>query len=547
MSNSPNGSEFTINLPQCQPYSEANADLSSLYRPSSIQLEQVECIDETYRLYARCSLPFGECPYCGSRSRHVHSRYTRTISDLSILGHRVIITFESRKFFCTNPECRRKTFAEQPGDEIFRYRRRTRRCEMLVTQHGLKCSSESARKLLHATGINVSGDTVLRDLHRMSIPEHAQVRDVGVDDWAYRKGVKYGSIIVSMETGEVIDLLGDREAESFQQWLDKHREVKLVSRDRSTDYSAAIAATERDITEVADRFYLTKNMSDCVVKIIGSHYDDCRKSMRHDHETNVTDSRQTMFNEVKELQSSGHNIAQISKELGIARQTVRKYMGWESLPKRASKERHPYYLYDSYVEEEYKHGKDLHKIFLELKNKGFQGATTPFYDHYRYLSDGHKGYRSKADVEKMKGTKVEKREPLLPIRQIAGIVDKSIRRKGMTSEEQSLIEKLQSFGWFRDTYNAASAFYSAIMGDDKSALKIWLDSYGQSPISELKSFAYGIKMDIKAVNNAIDLDTSNGIVEGYVNKLKAVKRVMYGRASVELLRNKMVFSRLGFN
>lgn len=232
---------------------------------------------------------------------------------------------------------------------------------MLVTQHGLKCSSESARRLLHAAGINVSGDTVLRDLHRMPIPEQPQVRDVGVDDWAYRTGVSYGSIIVSMETGEVIDLLGDREAESFQQWLDKHREVKLVSRDRSTDYSAAIAATKRDITEVADRFHLTKNMSDCVAKIISSHYDDCRQSMRHDDGPNVTDSRQTMFNEVKELQSSGHNITQISKELGIARQTVRKYMKWESLPKRASKERHPYYLYDSFVEEEYKHGKDLQK------------------------------------------------------------------------------------------------------------------------------------------------------------------------------------------
>lgn len=150
-------------------------------------------------------------------------------------------------------------------------------------------------------------------------------------------------------------------------------------------------------------------------------------------------------------------------------------------------------------------------------------------------------------MEKLKDVKVEKREPLLPIRQIAGIVDNSIRRKGMTQEEQSLIDKLQAYGWFRDTYNAAASFYNAIMGDDKDVLKAWLDLYGQSPISELKSFAYGIKMDIKAVNNAIDLDTSNGIVEGYVNKLKTVKRVMYGRASIELLRRKMVFSKLGFN
>ena len=179
MCKSPNGSEFTINLPQCQPCFENRADLSSLYSPSCILIEHVDHHEDTYRLYARSSIPSGECPYCGAKSHRVHSRYIRTISDLSILGHRVIITFEARKFFCYNPKCKKKTFAEQPGDEIFRYRRRTRRCEMLVTQNGLKCSSESARKLLHAAGINVSGDTILRDLHRMTIPEHSQIEDIG--------------------------------------------------------------------------------------------------------------------------------------------------------------------------------------------------------------------------------------------------------------------------------------------------------------------------------------------------------------------------------
>lgn len=547
MCKSPNGSEITTILLQSQPYSEKSADLSPLYLPSSILLEQVDHTDATYRLFARCSLPLGECPYCGTKSDRVHSRYTRTISDLSILGHRVLITFEARKFFCDNPECHKKTFAEQPGDEIFRYRRRTRRCEMLITQNGLKCSSESARKLLYAAGIHISGDTILRDLHRMSVPEQFQVEKIGVDDWAYRKGVTYGSIIVNMESGEVIDLLGDRDVESFHYWLEQHQKVKLVSRDRSTDYSAAIAATGNGIIEVADRFHLIKNMSDCVVKIIGTHYDDCRKSMRHNNDVKVADSRQTMFDEVKELQASGHNITQISKELSIARQTVRKYMGWDSLPGRASKERNQYYLYDTYVEEEYKHGKGLHKIFIELKGKGFKGSLTPFYDHYRCLSDGHKGHRSEADIEKMKETKVEKREPLLPIRQIAGIVDRSIRQKKMSQEEQSLVKRMYAFGWFRDIYTAASSFYSTIMGDNKSLLESWLGSYGKSPIQELRSFAYGITMDINAVNNAIGLDTSNGIVEGYVNKLKAIKRIMYGRASVELLRRKMVFSRMGFN
>ena len=503
----------------------------------------------TYHVYARCNLPHGVCPYCGCVSHRVHSRYHRTITDLSILGHPVIITFAARKFFCSNPDCRRKTFAEQPGDEVFRYRRRTRRCEMAVTQHGLRCSSESARKLLSAIGVCLSGDTVLRDIHRMSVPERPEVKEIGVDDWAFRKGVTYGSIIVSLETESVIDLLGDRDVSSFKTWLDGHSQVAIVSRDRSTDYTAAIAATGRNITEVADRFHLNMNMSACVTKVIGSHYDEYRSTVRpaEVQEAPKVDSRQVMFNEVKELQAEGLNIAQIAHRLDIARQTVRKYMSWDTLSKRASKERLPYYLYDTYVEEEYRHGKDLHKIFLEIKEKGFPGSLTPFYDHYSYLSDGHHGYRSRKEVEKMKNTPRSDREPLLPIRQIAQIVDKSIRKKKMVKDEVTLVEKMMSFGWFRDIYNAASSFYATIMGDDINDLDTWLENYGKSPIQELRSFAYGIRMDLKAVRNAIALEISNGIVEGFVNKLKEVKRVMYGRASLNLLKRKMVFSDLCFN
>lgn len=108
-------------------------------------------------------------------SHRVHSLYIRTISDLSILGRPVIITAEMRKFFCDNTECAKKNFPEQPENEVFRYRRRTRRCEMTVIRYGLASSSETARKLLNATGINISNDNVLRDLHRMAVPGHDNV------------------------------------------------------------------------------------------------------------------------------------------------------------------------------------------------------------------------------------------------------------------------------------------------------------------------------------------------------------------------------------
>lgn len=117
----------------------------------------------------------------------------------------------------------------------------------------------------------------------------------------------------------------------------------------------------------------------------------------------------------------------------------------------------------------------------------------------------------------------------------------------MVKDEVTLVEKMMSFGWFRDIYNAASSFYATIMGDDIINLDTWLENYEKSPIQELRSFAYGLRMDLKAVRNAIELETSNGIVEGFVNKLKEVKRGMYGRASLNLLKRKMVFSDLCFN
>ncbi len=570
MSKSPNESKITTKFLQNIGSSGTNIDLSSLYMQSDLEISNIEYEDTAYHLYGTCKLEYGTCPYCCHSSHRVHSRYTRTIADLSILGHPVIITLEVRKFFCDNPQCKKKTFAEQPGDEIFRYRRRTRRCEMVVTQHGLSQSSGSAQKLLKSIGITLSGDTILRDLHRMKIPESKDVSHIGVDDWAYRKGITYGSIIVNLDTGEVIDLLNDRGVDGFQKWLDNHERVGIVSRDRSTDYSSAITATGRDIIEVADRFHLNKNMSDCVTKVIGSYYEEYRKLVRPDEvqmkecaiekednqqSSNLVevknDSRQIMFNEVKELQKKGLKINRIAKVLGIARQTARKYMLMESLPQRASKARNEYYLYDEYVESEYKKGKALSTIHKEIQMMGFKGSLSPFNDHYRYLSDGRRGFKSKQKVKEMQERaakeRASKREPLIPIRQIAHIVEKSLRAKKLETDEAHLLGRLMTLEWFKEVYSAAGSFYKSIMGTDVNDVLVWLDAYRNSSIKELKTLAYGISLDIKAVQNAVAYDISNGIVEGFVNKLKVVKRIMYGKASINLLRNKMVFSELCFN
>ena len=108
---------------------------------------------------------------------------------------------------------------------------------------------------------------------------YEDVEEIGVDDWAWRKGVTYGSIIIDYTNGWPIDLLGDRETESFREWMERHEKVHTVSRDRSTDYSSAIASTDRQITEVADKFHLVKNITDRMTKTSMTHTSSRRLQM----------------------------------------------------------------------------------------------------------------------------------------------------------------------------------------------------------------------------------------------------------------------------
>jgi transposase len=163
----------------------------------------------------------------------------------------------------------------------------------------------------------------------MNVDEYNCVENIGIDDWAFRKGVTYGSIIINLDTGQAIDLLGNRNQDSFEAWLENHQKVSLVSRDRSTEYSAAISSSGMNITEVADRFHLIKNMSDCITKVISENYADYRGLIRAGENQPAkevpvrkeapvrVDSRQVMFDEVKELQGKGFKIAKIAKQLRI--------------------------------------------------------------------------------------------------------------------------------------------------------------------------------------------------------------------------------------
>lgn len=543
--------------------------LSFFYPKSELEIENVDIVDNIVNIYAHGSLEHGICPYCGMKSYKVHSRYIRHVYDLPILGKLSVLHLRMRKFFCMNPECKYRTFAEQPGIEIFRYRRRTRRCEIVQYRNALKHSSNTSHKLLLGQGICLSGSAILRDLHRFEPFSHPDVRRIGIDDWAQKKGRVYGSIIVDLDQSTVIDLLDDREQESFRTWLDKHRSVELASRDRSTDYSAAIASSGMRITEVADKFHLIKNIQDRFIKVLSEHYGDYRMMVRNEDNASAystgssatfiqaecssaithgkNDSRQTMFNEVKELQMKGLSPTTISKKLGISRQTATKYCSIESLPKRKSKSQNGYEKFDRYVETEVLKGKAMSDIYQEIKELGFKGSRTPFYDHYRYLSDGHRGYRPKGYKPAKTERVMDERSELLPIKTLASLVFSNMSGKKLDDEGGKLMKVLQGADWFNQMYEATCSFCRIIKGNDPMNLIRWMKKYWKTNITQLKTFIRGVKLDYKAVKNTIKYNVTNGITEGFVNKLKVVKRIMYGKASIKLLKNKLTMEHVLFN
>lgn len=541
------GNSGEIKLPECD-------GICRIYSSSGLLVQGIELSDGVFNVYASSSSEEATCPYCGHKSRKVHSRYVRVVQDLSILGRNVIIYLEVRKFFCHNHQCEKKTFAEQPGDEVFRYRRRTCRCERIVARHGLSVSSNSASKLLGHLGVHISPSTILRDLYRIPIPSYPDVSQIGVDDWAFRKGVNYGSVIVNLSTGMIIDLLEDRKEDTFKEWLGRHEKVSLVSRDRSTDYSSAIASTERPIEEIADHFHLVKNASDMLTRVISENYEDYRHLVTGERKTNDTSRgtnvlRQAKFDQVKSLQAKGMTAGEIVKATGISYITVKMYMGFKSLPARKSNAQVDYSVHKAYVEEEYAKGRPLSSIFKDINKNGQYKSNGSFYRFFHYLSDGHRGPRkaSEQHVQAERVKQLSHTTPLLPVHMISSIMDRSMRNRELCEQEENILSKLLGLNWFSTIYHAASEFLALLKSGNPNRLTTWIQNYEHTPVERLRRFVYGIKMDLKAVRNCITSPVSNGIVEGFVNKIKEVKRVMFGRASLNLLKRKLIMEPLLFN
>jgi transposase len=198
----------------------------------------------------------------------------RTISDLPCAGRRVQLRLRARRFACNTPFCPRKIFAERfEGEVVGERSRRSSRLECLVHQLGLALGGRPAASFARRLMLPVSNDTLLRVVRRRARLPTARLQVIGIDDWAWRKNHRYGSIVCDLERRRVVALLPDREIATVAAWLADHPEINVVSRDRGGGYGEAAAKALPEAIQVADRWHLMENAS-------AAFADAVRQSMR---------------------------------------------------------------------------------------------------------------------------------------------------------------------------------------------------------------------------------------------------------------------------
>ena len=464
-----------------------------------------------------------------------------------------------KKFFCRTESCLRKIFTERLPELIEPSSRLTIRLRTLVQAIGVAFNANGGARLGVQMGLHVSRMTMLFSLHLLAVQPVTQVKHVGIDDFAWKRGVRYGTVMIDLDTHHIIDILPDREAESVRKWLAAHPEIEVVSRDRGGAYADGAAQGAPQAIQCADRWHICKNLGDAVEDYLKRHplsipapappqsnsetkqtplpasTNAQRKQERLSEER--FERKQAIVEKVREMHQQGISGHGIAAELGLARGTVRKYLQSQGPVRMAPRTRKSSILdpfYDYLCQRWNEERPTAHQLFEELQVKGYHGSETLVKDFVTRLRRGLSGMKHPPKRIKTKGV-----TPTLSPRELRWLLAK--QEKDLTPEEkQSLVKLLASSEEIGHLYRFLQAFLQMLRARKPELLNGWMKEVRESHIKELVSFVNGIERDYDAVRAGLTYCWNQGPVEGTVNKIKTHKRLLYGRASFPLLRKKML-------
>jgi transposase len=476
------------------------------------------------------------CPGCGTRSGRIHSRYHRRLADLPTTGRRVELVLRARRFFCDTVLCGRRVFTERFDPKVLApWARRTARLDQIIHHLGLALGGRPAAALARRLMLPVSNDTLLRVVRRRGSPRIVPPTVIGVDDWAWRRNHRYGTLICDLERRRTIALLPDREPATTQAWLEQQPQIRIVARDRASGYALAVSKALPAATQVADRWHLMENASRAFL-------DAVRKSMRQIRTavgaTRIDPAlltaaerlqyegylrREDTNNVVQRLANEGIPIKEIVRRTGHSRGLVRKILRGQGADifrtRESSLELHLPWL-DQQWQAGHRNGTDL---WRRLREEGFQGSL-------RVVTEWATR-RRRAD---QMGAEALKRTPSARI--IARLM--TLGRDALTKAETVLVAAIEKgVPTIVEARTIIADFQGMIRRRSLADLAPWLERASPSMVA---SFANGIVKDRAAVEEAITSPWSNGQTEGQITKLKLVKRQMYGRGKLDLLQARVI-------
>ena len=477
-----------------------------------------------------------------------------------------------RKFFCDEPACERRIFAERLEGVAGVYARSADRQRRALEWIAFALGGEAGARLARELGLLVSPDTLLNRIRDAFFSEGEDVRVVGVDDFGFRRGNASGTILVDLERHRVVDLFEGHSVESMARWLGRHPGVEVVGRDRSNVCREGVNAGAPDALQVADRWHLLRSLAlgleefllhkrsalegpaasekgeeeqplpgsidDDVSTLpvrLGRPYGSVEGPAQKRHERLVE-----TWKDIRRLHLAGASVKDIAEWVGTSQSTVYRNRELAEPPPRPRYRRRASVLdpYLPYLLERWNEGcRSAKRLHAEIRQRGYCHSidtVNRLLSSFRYTEQQGK---KPSHAPRAKRGSIAGASP--SAKNVAALF---MRREGMLNEEQKeyLEELCASDVALADARHLTQEFAKMVRNLEGEKLDGWLEEAAGCEALVIKKFAAGLKKDLAAVRAGLTESWSNGPVEGFINKVKLLKRQGYGRANFDLLRARVL-------
>ncbi|MGY4103958.1 ISL3 family transposase [Nocardia sp. R16R-3T] len=506
-------------------------------------IEDVRGEGDVVVVEAAVAAPTARCPGCESGSGRVHSRYQRSLADAAIAGRVMVLRLAVRRFSCTNSDCPARTFAEQVDGLTVKWARRTSRLTSMLATIGLAMAGRAGARLAHRLGLSASRDTLIRLVRGLPDPPSGPISILGVDDFAVRRGHRYGTVMVDLETRRPVDLIDGRDGEALAAWLRARPLPQVICRDRAGGYAEGARQGAPEALQVADRFHLWQNLGQAVEKDLSVIRREIAAALAAQTAAGRSSETPAVVNHVElkvvrrfreqhaavhRLLDQGLSKSAIGRELGLHPATVRKFAGAATVDPLIAKNQQRSSILDGYREhlhrrwnEGIRNGAQLTREIAEKGYPGTEQQVQRYLRRYRTRT-GHMPVPAPRPPSVRKITRWVMTDPA----NLAADDTTSLRKLRKRSKDLNRLA------------NHVQDFAIMMTRLEGHRLDAWIESAEKDSLPAIASFARNLRRDIDAVRNGLTLPHSSGPVEGQVNRIKMLKRQMFGRANLDLLRKR---------